>query len=655
VLQVILYKYGLVANETYSLKSEIEKIYANQLFFGDKNPRNIFDKYNNYDGGKPIQSFDEFEYFTGVNSLPDYALFGLNRLSSVKLPNTISSIGRQAISSCGLSSLVIPESVTSFKENAVSVNNGSLKKITSYAKATSIPRDCFSDNYVLESINIPASVTSIGQKAYSDCPKLREVICSRKTAPTCAGAVFSGSGTNAVSPKYLHVPSGAIGYEEGEWATLGFKIYGRLHIISNKETAKFNVSYTTSDGTIKTINVGVGSTYLNDIKYDTQMTITPVAISGYTWNEPSKTFVYNDSVQEHEFNAYIYPTAMTIDGTGSLVGGRSATYTAVLTPSNSDVPITYTWSVSGSANVSITPNGSTCVVSSNSVETEENFTLSCVVKTGDKTLFQSSRQISLVTRTNYITAVYDVNTTTAATRIFYFSDVSRVLYLEIDGVQVDPVGTLVQDSYLSYTFQTTGLHTIKCTLSNLDSAFRSTRVVSIDLSECDDSKYTSLYYTFAGGLLTNINWGDTTFPNVVQLFCTFNNIAIQHLSISHLQVTSFRDNVFSNADCISVELPPNITEFGRYTFNYCRELQQITIPSKVTNIGTYAFGDCEKLSEIVSLPKVAPNVASYAFSGAGSEVVGEKILYVPADATGYNEGLWLELQNTNGFTISYTL
>jgi hypothetical protein len=164
-----------------------------------------------------------------------------------------------------------------------------------------------------------------------------------------------------------------------------------------------------------------------------------------------------------------------------------------------------------------------------------------------------------------------------------------------------------------------------------------------------------LYYTFAGGLLTNINWGDTTFPNVVKLDHTFRSIAIQYMSISHLQVTSFGESVFASADCISVELPPNITEFGRYTFNYCYELQQITIPSKVTNIGTYAFGDCKKLSEIVSLPKVAPNVASYAFSGAGREVVGEKILYVPADATGYNEGLWLELQNTNGFTISYTL
>ena len=651
-LQGALYKYGLVANETYSLKSEIEKITAGKLFYGNNDKYNIFYDYYYNRQGKRLLSFDEFEYFTGVTSLPDFALFSLD-ISSVKLPNTIKSIGRQAVSNIKIKSLIIPESVTSFSRTAVAVNNSNLKQITSYAKATTIPQQCFYDNYALESINIPASVASIELNAYSVCPKLREIICSRQTAPTCASYVFGNSGVNAVSPKYLRVPSGAIGYEEGVWQSEllanGFYIYGRVRLYSNKENAKFNISYTTTEGTIKTVYVGVGSTYLNDIKYDTQMTITPDAISGHTWSEASKTFVYNDSSQEHAFDAYIYPTAMTIDGTGSLVGGKSATYTAMLTPSNFDVPVTYAWSVSGSANVSITPNGSTCEVSSNSVETEENFTLSCVVKTGDKTLFQSSRQISLVTRPNYITAVYDVNSTTNETKLFYdYFKVEDILYLEIDGVQVEPV--------TKYIFQTTGSHTIKCTLSNLDRAFNSTRVISIDLSECDDSIYTSLYYSFAAGLLTSIEWGETTFPNVSSLFYTFSNIGVTHLSISHLAATIFKDNVCSSAKSQSIVLPSNVTDLGRYVCNYCYSLQQITIPSKVTNIGTYGFRGCENLREIVCLSKVAPSVGASCFSNTGSSVeAGQKILYVPADSTGYNEGLWLELQTQNGFTLSATL
>lgn len=647
VIQSSLYEAGLVANEAYSLKTEVENISLSSLM-----AEGGVAIWNDRKG--ELISFNEFRHFTKITRIPFAFFQNYINMESIELPPTIKTIENTAFYSCDrLKSLVIPEGVTS-------IGQAALHNVSTEVQDGSA------------SITLPSTLKSLGDYCLRNSITISSLEFKSIEAPSLGYAVFGSQdkshyvgSANRFDKNWLYIPENANvqSYKEGLWGSAllnsslcGFKIYGEFEIRSNRSDATFNVAYTTIDGGTKNITHGVGISIIKDIAYDRQVTITPVEISGYTWNIPSKTFTYTRGNTSQTFNAYIYPTAMKINGTGSLVGGNSATYSAVLAPGNFDAPVTYTWSVSGSSNVSITPDGSTCAVTTNSVEAEENFTLTCVAKSYDnKVTLEASREIILAERPNFITAVYDVNTTTAATRIFYFSDVRNVLYLEIDGVQVDPVEALVQDGELLYTFQTTGLHTIKCTLSKLDSAFRSTRVVSIDLSECDDSKYTSLYFAFAGGLLTNINWGDTTFPNVVQLGHTFSYIAIQHMSISHWQVTSLGNNLFTYADCISVELPPNITDLGRYTFNFCYELQQITIPSKVTHIGTFAFGDCKKLSEIVSLPKVAPNLDASVFSNVGSEVDGEKTLYVPADATGYNEGLWLDLQNTKGFTISYTL
>ena len=630
-LQAPLYHYGLVANETYSLKSEIEKISAGQLFYGSSaSDYNAFYKYANTGYNKPrLNSFDEFEYFTGVKSLPNFALFSLP-ISSVKLPNTIRSIGRQGISNLGsLKSLVIPESVTTFSEKAIIMNNG-LKSITSYAKASSLPENCFADNPYLESINIPARVTSIGTMAFGECPMLREIICSPKTAPTCARTVFGYSSTSAVSPKYLRVPFGATGYEEGVWKSelldKGFIIYGRVKISSNKENAKFNISYTTSEGTIKTVYVGVGSTYLNDIKYDTQMTITPAAISGYTWSEPSKTFVYNDSTQGHEFNAYIYPSAMSIDGTGSLVGGNSETYRAVLTPSNFDVPVTYTWSVSGSSNVSITPNGSECVVNSNHVEADENFTLSCIMKTNDnKVTLQKTRNVQLATRPNFITATYDVPSANSTLKVFFNTTiVKQMTYMEVDGVEVTPSQTAL--------FTAAGLRKVRFSVQgSISMLFYSVdKLVSVDFSECNGALITNMDLAFQSSSLTSITFGECTFPNMktlAQAFSRCKNLSeIDMRPFDGAPITSFYETF---NDCTSLTSViwgsasfPNATEFYAMFAN-CTSLGEInwsasTFPS-ATNLNN-TFKGCNSLSIIDMVPfEGAPiNNVNGAFNGCSN-------------------------------------
>jgi hypothetical protein len=94
---------------------------------------------------------------------------------SVELPNTVTSIGSQAFSASGLTSIVIPTSVVSIGESA------------------------FLSNFSLTSILIPDSVESIGVAAFSGCPQL-----ATATLPVNANftkinnSVFYGTGLTSI-------------------------------------------------------------------------------------------------------------------------------------------------------------------------------------------------------------------------------------------------------------------------------------------------------------------------------------------------------------------------------------------------------------------------------------------------------------------------
>ena len=117
-------------------------------------------------------------------------------LASITIPNSVESIGRLAFSKCSsLSSITIPNSVTSIGYGAFEdcsslpvVNNLRYadtylveavdKTLSTYSikKGTKwIGEDAFEDCKSLTSINIPNSVTSIGSYAFSYCSSLSSV------------------------------------------------------------------------------------------------------------------------------------------------------------------------------------------------------------------------------------------------------------------------------------------------------------------------------------------------------------------------------------------------------------------------------------------------------------------------------------------------
>lgn len=128
-------------------------------------------------------------------------------------------------------------------------------------------------------------------------------------------------------------------------------------------------------------------------------------------------------------------------------------------------------------------------------------------------------------------------------------------------------------------------------------------------------------FTVVNGVLTKYNGsgGDVVIPSTV---------------------TKIDQNVFfTNSTINSVIIPDSVTEIGQYAFSRCSSLTSITIPGSVKNIGYSAFSNCDNLATVtieegittisggmfsncknlstISLPKSLKSIQEYAFENCG--------------------------------------
>ena len=105
----------------------------------------------------------------GTRVICDRAFRGCYYLTSVTIPNSVTSIGDNAFFNCiGLTSVTIPNSVTSIGDSAFAHCYG-LTSVTIPNSVTSIGKGAFWECRGLTSVTIPNSVTSIGNSAFDGC------------------------------------------------------------------------------------------------------------------------------------------------------------------------------------------------------------------------------------------------------------------------------------------------------------------------------------------------------------------------------------------------------------------------------------------------------------------------------------------------------
>lgn len=152
--------------------------------------------------------------------LPEGAFLGM-KLTSIVLPETLTTIGTGALAANSFTTLTVPAGVTTIEVGAF-YDNANLETISLPSSLTSlgdyalsrcpqlkqlnlsgtaikqIPARIASEDTSLESVTLPASATSIGQGAFAGCTALKSV--SIPAAVTSIGThAFTGSGLQTVS------------------------------------------------------------------------------------------------------------------------------------------------------------------------------------------------------------------------------------------------------------------------------------------------------------------------------------------------------------------------------------------------------------------------------------------------------------------------
>lgn len=137
-----------------------------------------------------------------LESITESAFEGCTSLTHIELPASLSLIHDRAFYDTGLTSIVIPENVTSIGEQSFSYCND-LTSVTLNEQITTLPSYAFSYCDALEEITLPESITTIEDYCFLSCTSLNNIQWSTNLKSIGNSAFLNTGLTQVMLPEQL--------------------------------------------------------------------------------------------------------------------------------------------------------------------------------------------------------------------------------------------------------------------------------------------------------------------------------------------------------------------------------------------------------------------------------------------------------------------
>ena len=493
-----------------------------------------------------------------VKSVGQFAFSGCNGVTSIIIPNSVTSIKERAFADCSnLTSVTIPNSVT-YIERGAFANCSGLTSVTIPSSVHFIGEELFSGCSNLTSVTIPSSITSIGNHAFAGCSNLTSVTIpnsvtsiGNNTFRDCSGLMSVTIGNSVTSIGYYAF------YNCSNLTTLNFNAINCHEV----DGSIFNGS------SLTTANIG-----------DSVKRIPTRLLAGC---DSLTTLNFNAiNCQDFEINDYYHSGPFGISLTMVNIGD-----------SVRKIPNNFVRGCSSLISVTI-PNSVTFIGSG---------------------AFYGCSDLTSISIPNSVTFIgsYAFLNCSGLTSINVAS--GNTHYSSIDGV----LYSYIQDTLIQCPGAKTSVTIPNSVTSIGNSAFYGcSGLTSVTIPNSVTSIGNSAFYGCSGFTMVTIPNNITSIG--VGAFIGCNNLTILNFNAfvcQDLGVIYNNGNYYSSfgTSLTTVNIGDNVRKIPNNFVRGCSDLTSVTIGNSVMYIGDYAFYDCNNLLSLVSLATIPPTICDEAF------------------------------------------